>query len=127
MEVKEIGDINVIVTGGIVRPQSGALEGLLGESILSIINADIMFTSAHRFNVKDGLTDFNVYEVELKRKMVAKSKRVIALLDHTKLGYTSTTQFAKVKEIDVIITDKKTPEKTIEEIRNTGIEVIVAE
>lgn len=126
LDVKEIGDINVIVTGGIVRPQSGALEGLLGESILSIINADIMFTSAHGFNIKDGLTDFNVYEVELKRKMVSKSKKIIALLDHSKLGYTSTTQFASVEDIDVIITDDETPPQTVEDIKNSGIEVIVA-
>ncbi|ACL69084.1 DeoR/GlpR family DNA-binding transcription regulator [Halothermothrix orenii] len=127
LEVKEICNINVIVLGGIAKPRSGSLEGLLGESILCKINADIMFTSAHGFTLKDGLTDFNVYEVELKNKMVSKSKKVIALLDHTKIGYTSTTSFCSIDNLDVIVTDNKTPSNKIEEIRNAGIEVIVAE
>ncbi len=126
LEVKELCDNNVIVIGGIVRPKSGALEGLLGESIVSKINADIMFTSAHGFNLEDGLTDFNLYEVELKSRMIVQASKVIALLDHTKIGVTSTTQFARVEDIDVVITDSQTPEDKVEEIRAAGIEVIVA-
>ena len=39
------------------------------------------------FTIEEGLTDFNVYEVELKRKMVEKSNKIVALLDNTKNWY----------------------------------------
>ena len=58
--------------GGIIRMGSMGIEGLLGSSILNQINIDKMFTSASGFTIEEGLTDFNVYEVELKRKMVEK-------------------------------------------------------
>lgn len=127
LEAKEYSDFNVLMLGGIVRSQSGALEGLLGESIISKINADIMLTSAYGFSLKEGLTDFNFYEVELKKRMVEKSKKLIALLDHTKIGHTSAAQFADTSDIDIIITDKKTTKNQIEEIKSAGIKVLVAD
>ena len=68
MELKENPGINVILVGGMARMGSMGLEGLLGTSILDKINIDTMFTSASGFSIEEGLTDFNVYEVELKRK-----------------------------------------------------------
>ncbi|AZO93292.1 DeoR family transcriptional regulator [Iocasia frigidifontis] len=127
LEVKEISNANIIVVGGIVRPKSGALEGLLGESILDKVNADIMFTSAHGFTIEDGLTDFNYYEIQLKKKMMQKAKKVVALLDHTKIGNVSTAQFATIEEIDLIITDNKTPSNIIRSIEKLEVQVVVAE
>ncbi|MBM7623376.1 DeoR/GlpR family DNA-binding transcription regulator [Sporohalobacter salinus] len=126
LKTKEFKNCNVILLGGIVRSNSGAIEGLLGKEMLTKTNADIMFTSAHGFTLQDGLTDFNFYEAQLKEKMLSKSKKLVALLDHTKIGQVSATQFASIEEIDVLITDDKTPEKKIKEIRNAGIEVKVA-
>lgn len=126
LEVKKIPNINIIVVGGIVRPKSGALEGLIGESILEKVNADIMFTSAHAFTVEDGLTDFNYYENQLKRKMMEKAKKIVVLLDHTKIGNVSTAQFAATNEIDIIITDSKTSSNIIRSIEKLNVEVIIA-
>lgn len=126
LEAKENNNFNVIVLGGIVRCKSGSLEGLLGINILDRINADLMFTSANGFTIQDGLTDFNFYEVELKKQMVNKAKKIIALLDHTKIGNRSAAQFANTADIDLIITDHKTKKEQIKEIQEAGIKIIVA-
>ncbi|RCW47347.1 MULTISPECIES: DeoR/GlpR family DNA-binding transcription regulator [unclassified Halanaerobium] len=125
LELKNEEDFNVILLGGIVRPKSGSVEGLIGSCMLNDISANLMITSAHGFNVKNGLTDFNFYEVELKKKMVEKSDRLIAVLDHTKIGHTSAAQFASSSEIDLLITDSQINDKDLKEIKDSGIEIII--
>jgi DeoR/GlpR family transcriptional regulator of sugar metabolism len=124
MELKENPNLTVILLGGLLRVGSVGVEGVLGASLLKQINVDIMFTSAKGFTLGDGLTDFNVYEVELKKLMKDASKRVIALLDHSKMGKVSISPFATSKEIDTIITDTATPEELLDQLTDTDIHVL---
>jgi len=125
LEVKNQEDFNVILLGGIVRPKSGSIEGLIGSCILDEISADIMITSSHGFSVEAGLSDFNFYEVELKKQMVASSDKLIALVDSTKIGKKSAAQFAKTDEIDLLITDSKITNGDAKRIRSAGIELLI--
>jgi len=127
LEVKNEEDFNVILLGGIMRPNSGSVEGLIGGCMLDDISADTMITSSHGFNVDSGLTDFNFYEVELKKKMVAKSDKLIALVDSTKIGHTSAAQFAKANDIDLLITDSGIDDEEAVKIREAGIELLIGE
>lgn len=126
MELRENPEITVILIGGVLRVGSIALEGTLGSNILNQINVDTMFTSASGFTYEDGLTDFNVYEVELKKAMVASSSRVVALLDHSKLGKSSLASFASTRQIETLITDNKTLGGTIDRLKQMKINVIIA-
>ncbi|BBH24489.1 DeoR family transcriptional regulator [Paenibacillus baekrokdamisoli] len=116
--------INVIVIGGVLRSGSSNLEGLLGKDLLSQIHADIFFTSAHGFTITEGLTVFDVYEAELKKLMASNANKVVAMVDHTKLGKRSTATFANLSQIDTIITDSAANLEFLEQIK--GVEVIIA-
>lgn len=125
MELKDNPSITVILLGGTLRINSVAVEGILGSQILNQINIDTMFASASGFTIKEGLTDFNVYEVELKRIMVQSANKLVALLDHTKIGKSSIARFADTSDIDIMITDKKTPPEEIEKIERQNIKVFI--
>lgn len=126
LELKENPEITVIVVGGAIRVGSASLECTLGASIFNQINVDTMFTSASGLTLENGLTDFNVYEVELKRAMVACSNRVVVLLDDSKFGKNSIASFAAIDEIDTIITNSKMPQENIEKIKSKNINVIIS-
>lgn len=126
LELKENPSITVILLGGMLRMGSVAVEGTLGSNILNQINIDAIFTSARGFTIADGLTDFNVYEVELKKKMIESSSKVIVLLDHTKIGKSSIAGFASTDQIDTIVTDDHTPVEVVEDLTRRSIEVIIA-
>lgn len=126
LELKENPAVTVILIGGVLTPGSTSIEGTLGLSILDQVNIDIMFTSASGFSLEKGLTDFNLYEVQLKKEMVKRSKKVIALIDHTKIGENSSSVFANTKEIDTFITDKPINEDLQKAITNSNTEVIIA-
>lgn len=124
LELNEHPQITVILLGGIVKKGSLALEGSLGLDILQKINIDLMFTSANGFSFESGLTDFSVYEVELKKEMVKSSERVVVLLDHTKINRNSIASFASVNQIDTIITDSSINFDFAQKLEDLNIKVI---
>lgn len=127
IELQKYEKFHTILIGGSLRYNSTSLEGLLGAGILDKLNADILFTSAHGFTTENGLTDFNPYEVELKSKMVKKSKKVIALLDHSKINKVSTSTFCDSKNIHTIVTDSKADLNYLNKAKDMGINIVIAE
>ncbi|MCM3567345.1 DeoR/GlpR family DNA-binding transcription regulator [Neobacillus mesonae] len=125
--LKENPYLTVIIIGGIVRNSSNSVEGLLGEELLKKINIDLLFTSAHAFNTRDGLSDFSLYEVELKKVMVSVSDKVIALLDHSKINKSSIATFARPSEIDLFITDQPVSDEVSDYFRKNSIQLEIAE
>jgi Transcriptional regulators of sugar metabolism len=126
LELRENPQITTILIGGILRIGASGIEGSLGVDMLEKINVDIMFTSASGFTIKDGLTDFNVYEVDTKRAMAKSAGRIVALLDYSKLGKDSIATFAHTDEIDTVITDNKAPEDFLDQLRRKNINVLVS-
>lgn len=126
LELKDNPNINVILTGGVVRPKSTALEGLLSKNLISQINADFAFVSARGFTLDEGLTEFNIYEAELKKLLLSRAKKIIALLDSSKLEENSIYSFANPDQINTIITDSKAPSAYIEKYKSAGINIIIA-
>lgn len=125
IELKDNQNINLILTGGLVTKNSYAIEGLLGQDLIKNIHADLCFISAKGFTINDGLTDFNIYECELKKMLVKKSKKVIALIDSSKLETTSTSKFASVEEINLLITDSNIKRNLIEKYTDNNLNISI--
>ncbi|WP_071393381.1 DeoR/GlpR family DNA-binding transcription regulator [Bacillus tuaregi] len=124
LELKDNPDITVILVGGLVTKGSTSIEGTLGVSILDNVNIDIFFTSANGFSVESGLTDFNLYEISLKKEMIKRSNKVVALVDSTKIGSNSSAAFAGLNQIDALITDQQVSAEMYQELVAHNIEVI---
>lgn len=123
LELKDLPNVTVISIGGIVTKRSGSVEGLLGKELLSHINADLAFVSARGFSLEEGLTDFNIYEAELKKEMMRHSRKIIALLDSTKLETVSTANFCSAADVDILITDSGAENEVLEKYKKAGIQV----
>ncbi len=121
MALKENPNITVVLIGGIVTKQSGSIEGVLGCELLNHIHADLAFVSAHGFTLTEGLTDFNLYESELKKKMMEHAKKRIALLDYSKLENVSAASFCHTKDLDMILTDQNADADIIAKYKKSGL------
>ncbi|MCL6458518.1 MAG: DeoR/GlpR family DNA-binding transcription regulator [Gorillibacterium sp.] len=124
LELKENPNLHVILIGGVMRMGSGAVEGTLGDDILQKIKVDCLFTSPAGFRIEDGLMDFNLYEVELKKKLVEASERVIVLLDSSKINVNSIASYADTNKIDVMITDDQAPADVLQQLLERNIQVV---
>lgn len=126
LALKDNPNITVIFVGGIVTTKSGSTEGLMGKDILSHVNADLAFMSARGFTLKEGLTDFNYYEAELKKEMLCHSRKCVALMDSTKLECVSTASFCNTDQVDVLITDSKADKEALDSYRDAGMTVKIS-
>lgn len=117
-------DITVIFVGGIVGKDAAYVEGTLGAGIFDNLIIDLAFLSGYGMTIKSGITDFNPYEVELKRIVVKHSHKTIALIDSSKFDVVSTASFCSSENVDTIITDDKVPASVIQEYKSKNIDVV---
>ncbi|NIK76585.1 DeoR/GlpR family transcriptional regulator of sugar metabolism [Paenibacillus castaneae] len=116
--------INVLIVGGVLRSGSKTVEGILGKGLLEGIYADLFFTSAEGISIEEGMTDFSLYEAELKKRMAANARRTVALVDYTKLGRRSIATSVKIENIHTLITDNKAKREYLNRIK--GVEIMIA-
>jgi DeoR/GlpR family transcriptional regulator of sugar metabolism len=125
LEFLDSPGVTVVMPGGSLRAASASLVGDQGACILERYHMQKGFFGAGGFTLEEGLTDTNQYEVELKQRMVERSKQVIAVVDSSKWGQVTFASLAAVEQLDYVITDEAAPEVMVAELRDRGIDVIL--
>jgi DeoR/GlpR family transcriptional regulator of sugar metabolism len=115
--------VTVVMPGGSLRAASASLVGDQGACILDSYHVQKGFFGAGGFTLEEGLTDTNQYEVELKQRMVERSKEVIAVVDNSKWGQVTFAALASVDQLDHVITDNGAPADMVAALRERGIQV----
>lgn len=123
LEFLDSPGVTVVMPGGSLRAASASLVGDQGACILERYHVQRGFFGAGGFTLEEGLTDTNQYEVELKQRMVERSKEVIAVVDSSKWGQVTFASLALVAQLDRVITDDAAPGEMVAELRERGIEV----
>lgn len=125
LALKDIPNITVATIGGIVTKDAGSIEGTLGVDMLKHFHIDLAFISAYGFTLNEGLTDFNLYEVELKKEMMRYSNRTLALIDSSKFGSVSVASLLPTDAIDTILTDPEIDDDILNACRRRGVHIEV--
>lgn len=103
-------NINIISTGGTLRPNSLSFVGPLTCDTIGNYFADKMFASCKGLSPLHGATDSNELEIEVKKKMIVQSKKTFILADSSKFEHVGLSQFASLEQIEKIITNCKQSE-----------------
>lgn len=118
---------DVILLGGMLRPD---IPGLHGEGTMAEImrfSADVALLSPMAMHPEEGATNYMVPEAEIARLMARRSRRVIMLADHAKLGRAGRVQICPCRDITTLVTNREGATH-IEAFRKAGVtEVVVAE
>ena len=91
---------SIIILGGMLRPHSGAIEGLSSKEMIGRLSAEFYFVSGNGF---------------------------VALIDSTKLGADSASSFIPADRIDYLVTDSGASPESVALCRAKGIEVLIAD
>lgn len=126
-ELQGVAGIDVLITGGTLRPETLALVGPIAEQALDMIRVDKAFIAANGLDLGAGLTTPNLIEAAIKSKMIKTAKEVILLADSSKAGKITFAKFAEITEIQKCIIDNGVPESMVKEMRKLGIEVYVVQ
>ena len=111
---------------GRVRATTQAAVGVDTVAALQYLRADVLFLGTNALNVEHGLSTPDRDEAATKRAMVASARRVIVLADASKLGVESTLRFARIDEVDVLVTDDGVADADRRALLRAGLEVVVA-
>jgi DeoR family transcriptional regulator of aga operon/DeoR family fructose operon transcriptional repressor len=126
LEFLDSPHVTVIVPGGTLRTTSGSLVGQNGLGMLDKYNVQKGFFGAWGLSLREGLTDVNEHEVDLKHYMVQRCREVIGIMDGSKWGEVSVFSFAPLEQVHRIISDSAVPADMVGALRERGIEVMLA-
>lgn len=117
----------VNLVGGMVNRENISISGNQALRFLDDINIDIAFIVPSGLSVKDGFTSGNYPECELKRMVVQKARKVVVLMDTSKLNRSLPFTFSSLENVHTIIADKPLPPDMVAAAESAGIEIIVAD
>lgn len=123
----EIPRITVILTGGKLRPRQHSLVNPMAGMILDQINATTAFIGCNGVHPDEGVTNVNLPEAALKRRMVDAAQRCVVVADGSKVGNISVIKIADLDAVDAVITGESAPPEVLDELEKLGIDVAVAE
>ncbi|MBE7056613.1 MAG: DeoR/GlpR transcriptional regulator [Ruminococcaceae bacterium] len=104
-ELIERTNTSVVILGGNLNRNTLSVSGPSAIKSIDRINIEMAFMSASAFTLETGFTVSNVYESELKRKVISKAKKRIMLMDSSKIGKDLMYTLAELNDIDVLITE----------------------
>jgi DeoR family transcriptional regulator of aga operon len=85
-----------------------------------------LFIGADGVDPDWGASSFDLDEGELCRTMAEHARRLIAVVDHTKLGKVANWRICQARTLHTIVTDTGATDAMIAPFRNMGVEIIRA-
>ena len=120
-------EITLFILGGFLRHAEQLTYGLYTEQILSDLYVDKVIIGIRALSMERGLSIDFFPELATERLLLKKGKEVIVAADHTKFNREATTTIGPITAVHRIVTDAQAPEKMVAELKDLGIEVIIAD
>jgi DeoR family fructose operon transcriptional repressor len=120
-------NVEVILTGGSLRPNTRAMVGQIAENAIKNFRVDKAFIGANGISAEAGLTTPNYTEAQTKKAMIDIANKVIIVVDSTKFNRVNLAVISPVSEITTIITSSAADKKVLKEYEALGIELKVAD
>lgn len=122
----EIPRFTVVVTGGTLRPRQHSLVHPLAGSVLDEVHVDLAIIGCNGVDARNGVTNANLPEAAVKSLMLRRAQRAVVVADASKLGEVHLGRVASVDAFDTLVTDAAAPAVLIGELRDAGLDVLVA-
>jgi DeoR family transcriptional regulator, fructose operon transcriptional repressor len=114
---------DLTVLGGTVRTKRLAMVDETTPAELQHMAIDVLFMSCDGLSFQHGLTTPYREEHTIKRAMMERAHRVVALVDQSKFGNMQMFSFAKFDEIDVLVTDTRVDPEAADFLTSHGMSV----
>lgn len=124
-ELEKKADIEVVLTGGIMRWNTRAMVGPVADEALKRFHVDIAFIGTNYISIEGGLTTHNMMEANTKSNMIKIAKRIFVVCDHTKFDKTTFYRIASIAELDGVITDKGMDPERMQRYEQEDLEILI--
>lgn len=117
---------SIVLTGGTRTPSAG-MVGPIAEQALRSVNIDMLFVGCYGMDAVAGLTSPSFAEGETNRTLVSRSRRVVVIADSTKWQILGVDSWARLDQVDVLITDDGLPAEARDQIAAKVGELIIVQ
>jgi DeoR/GlpR family transcriptional regulator of sugar metabolism len=117
---------SVVILGGPVRRQTGAVAGTEALASIRVIRPDITFLGACAIDPEEGVAAFDPEDAEVKRALVACSRSLTILAAAGKIGAGAPYIVCPVDAIDRLVVEAGIDEAVASAFRTRGVEIVVA-
>lgn len=117
---------DIIQLGGMLRHSSLSVVGQYSKSILENCSFSKLFIGVDGIDFNYGFTTTDMREAELNQQMMRAAQKVIVLADSTKFGRRGFAKIGNIEDIDMVITDSGVNPNVVKQIKEHGIEVVIA-
>ena len=117
--------IEVVVTGGTLRPLQHSLVDPMGGAVLEQVHVDTVFLGCNGVHPTSGITNINLPEAAMKRRMIQAARRRVVVADGSKLGVVSLAPLCGIDDVDLLITGSSADPDVIAALGDHGLQVEV--
>ena len=128
MQVAQImaATAQVILTGGALRAADGGLVGPVAAATLGQFRFDYAIVGCSALDRDGDLLDFDIAEVEVSQKILARSRQRIVVADASKFDRKAPARIASLGDVETLITDAPLPDRLARRCDGWGTSVILA-
>lgn len=118
-------DIDIVVLGGLLRPNYRSMVGTLTEQALRQIRADVAFLGTSGITPDGAVLDSTPSEVPIKRGLLDIAARSYLLADHDKIPGSGFLEVARLGRFTGLITDRPCPTDAFTLTDDEDLEVLL--
>jgi len=127
MELAAVDSMEVIVTGGTLRPLSYELVGHFTEATIREFHTDVAILGVDGISFERGLSTHTTTEAFTANLFLENSREAWIVADHTKFGKIAPALIAPLSRVKRIITDSGVSADQIHQFERAGIELLIAQ
>lgn len=127
IELSDVPNCKVISTGGFVVGRSFALVGQMADKAINSYYVDKTVISSKGLDLHAGFTDSDERLANNKKSMLEAAKVKILAIDNSKFNQISFAKIGDLRDISVIVTDKKPDKDWLLKFAEYGIDCIYPE
>ncbi len=124
IELAQKKNLNVTMLGGQVMKENLSTASPVARSYFENTNFELAIISASAFTPANGFSCGSMVEADLLKMARQKAKAMYMMLDSSKIGKIMPHTFARLEDIDVLITDDEFPADLKEEFLQRDIVVM---
>lgn len=119
--------LEVITLGGSVLRDELTCVGPIAIATLELYRFDAAVIGAAGVSARWGITELTEEEAAVQRAALGRTERVIVICDGSKVGSSTPIVVGPARRISTLVTDPSAPAGEVRNLRELGIDVLVAE